>query len=246
MTDADFKVKFCIDKIKIRAEQSRAEQQQTKTLKLFGGRDECLNNNHIDYFGLLLKNCSEYHPRESWRIHCPDTIEPVSEDQEHIQILYSCNDIKTNINGHWVCSYYNTKTIYIYDSLNLKWLHVHHKIYLEKLYPFYTFEKKSIQFPKVQEQSNKNDSGVFAIAFAVSLLFGLQPNTIMYDHSLMRQHLTQIFQSNKIEHFPRIIRPADPKQLFSLEEVQKRKLLAKKQRKFRLEKREEKKSTNIC
>lgn len=31
---------------------------------------------------------------------------------------------------------------------------MHHKIYLEKLYPFYFFDKKPIKFPKVQLQTN--------------------------------------------------------------------------------------------
>ena len=120
----------------------------------------------------------------------------------------------TNKNGNWVCSYYNSKMIYIYDSLNLKRLHVHHRIYLEKLYPFYLFDKKPIQFPTVQLQPNSNDCGVFAIAFAVSLLFGLKPNTIKYDHSVMRQHLIKIFETNIIEHFPQDLTYGLPKQVY--------------------------------
>jgi len=167
-------------------------------------RGEWLEDIHIDYFNLLLKSCSEYRPRESWKIQCPDRIEPVPKNQKHIQILHSCSDIVTNLDGHWVCSYYDIKMIYIYDSLNMKRLHAHHKIYLEKLYPFYSVDKQPVQFPMVQSQPNGNDCGVFAIAFAVSLLFDLQPNRIIYDHNLMRQHLAEMFQSKKIEHFPQI------------------------------------------
>lgn len=91
-------------------------------------------NIHIDHFGLLLKSCSEYRPRETWRIQCPDRIwriqypELFVKHQKHIQILHSCSDIVTNENGHWICSYYDTKAFYIYDSLNLKRLHTHRKI----------------------------------------------------------------------------------------------------------------------
>ncbi|KAM0727867.1 hypothetical protein ACS0PU_005336 [Formica fusca] len=190
--------------------------------------DKWLEDIHIDHFGLLLKSCLEYQPRETWRIQCPDTIESVCKEQKHIQILHSCSDMITNENGHWVCSYYDTKAIYIYDSLNLKRLHAHHKIYLDKLYPFYPFDKKPVRFPLIQNQSNSFDCDVFAIAFAVSLLFGLRPDTVMYDHTLMRQHLAHMFQLEKIEHFPRIIRPNDPKKLFSLDEIQKKEALAKK------------------
>jgi len=207
--------------------------------------DKWLEDVHIDYFGLLLKSCSEYQPRETWRIQCPDTIEFVCKDQKHIQILYNCSDIITNENGHWVCSYYDTKVIYIYDSLNLKRLHAYHKIYLENLYPFYSFDKKPIRFPTVQNQSNAYDCGVFAIAFAVSLLFGLRPDTVMYDHALMRQHLAQMFELNKIEHFPRIIRSSDPKELFTLDQIQKRGALANKKRKRRQKKAEQEKSVDL-
>jgi len=95
----------------------------------------------------------------------------------------------------------------------MKRLHTHHKIYLERLYPFYSFDKQPVQFPIVQLQPNGNDCGVFAIAFAVSLLFNLQPNKIIYDHNLMRQHLAEIFQSNRIKHFPQIAGLIDLKQI---------------------------------
>lgn len=63
-------------------------------------RGEWLENIHIDYFGLLLKNCSEYRPCESWKVQCPDRIEPIPKNQKHIQILHSWNDIATNLDGH--------------------------------------------------------------------------------------------------------------------------------------------------
>lgn len=49
----------------------------------------------------------------------------------------------------------------------------------------------------------------------------------------MRPHLIQIFQLNKIKHFPRIIKPNDPKELFILDAIKKRKELAKKKRERR-------------
>jgi len=105
--------------------------------------------------------------------------------------------------------------------------------------------KKSVKFPIVQSQSNAYDCGVFAIAFAVSLLFGLRPDTVIYDHTLMRQHLAQMFELNKIEHFPRIIRFTDPKELFTLDQIQKREALANKKRKRRQKKAEQEKSVNL-
>ncbi|XP_011690285.1 PREDICTED: uncharacterized protein LOC105451500 [Wasmannia auropunctata] len=206
-------------------------------------KDEPLNDAHIDYFGSLLKNCSDYQPRESWEIQCPDLIEPVFKDQKHIQLLYSCSDTISNSTRHWVCSYYDKRRIYIYDSLNLKQLPEHYKVFLDKLYPFHPFKKKPVVFPKVQEQSSSNDSGVFAIAFAVSLLFNVKPDTVMYDKNLMREHLRQMFQLKKLEHFPRIIRPGDPPKLFSLEELRRRRILADKRRERRQRSKKRKESS---
>ncbi|XP_053996975.1 uncharacterized protein LOC128886292 [Hylaeus anthracinus] len=64
--------------------------------------------------------------------------------------------------------------------------------------------EKLIEFPHVQAQLNSRDCGVFAIGFAVSLLFNISPDKVTYNHALMRQHLIKMFKSNRIEHFPRI------------------------------------------
>jgi len=50
----------------------------------------------------------------------------------------------------------------------------------------------------VQRQPNYN--GVFAIAFATSLLFNIKPDKVKYEHKLMRSHLIKILETN--EHFP--------------------------------------------
>src|SRR5580765_4860906 len=157
-------------------------------------RGEWLTDMHMEQFHHLVQTYSNYKPVETWRIQCLDTIQPVPESKKHIQILHSTS--------HWVCSYYDTKNIFIYDLLNNKKLHRHHEQFLRKLFPTYNFEKNPVQFPTVQNQANCNDCGVFAIAFAISLLFNIKPEKVRYNHSLMRSHLLKIFESNVIEHFP--------------------------------------------
>ena len=131
---------------------------------------EWLTDMHMEHFGHLLQNCSEFRPVETWRVQCLDTIQPMPIDKKHIQILHSSS---SPFDGHWVCSYYNMKHIFIYDSLNSKKFHEHHKKFLTRLFPTYNFEKHPVKFPTVQRQPNSNDCGVFAIAFAISLLFNL-------------------------------------------------------------------------
>ncbi|KYN14475.1 hypothetical protein ALC57_13321 [Trachymyrmex cornetzi] len=142
-------------------------------------RGDWLTDVHMDYFQRLLASCSDYRPVETWRIQLLNTIQPV-----------------------WTLGFYNRKNIFIYDSLNNKMLHKQHELFLKKLFPTYEFDKNPVKFPKVQCQPNCNDCGVFAIAFATSLLFNLKPDKVTYDHKLMRSHLIKIFETNIIVHFP--------------------------------------------
>lgn len=145
-----------------------------------------LEGDHMERFANLLKKYSDYDMQGTWKVQHRDTIIPVSPNTQHIQILHSCENVHTNEDGHWICSYYNRHSILIYDSANKNKLHRHHKIYLEKLFPFYPFDKKSVKFIRVQHQSNGNDCGVFAIAFAITLLFELRPEKVKYDIYQMR------------------------------------------------------------
>ena len=57
----------------------------------------------------------------------------------------------------------------------------------------------------VQQQTNSCDCGVFAIAFLVDLLFGVDPTTVKFDVGKMRSHLYSCLQSGKFEHpFPKV------------------------------------------
>lgn len=76
--------------------------------------------------------------------------------------------------------------------------------------------KNPITFLTVQQQPNGNDCGVFAIAFAVSLLFNIEPDKVRYDPNLMRQHLIKTFESNVIEHFPQDLKYGVPEKELSL------------------------------
>ena len=108
----------------------------------------------------------------------PGTTQPVPENQDHIQILHQSEDFKTSAGGPWVCSFYkhDERRVHIYDSFNSSKLHSHHKTFLQELYPFLnkrdgTIDEEFIEFPRVHAEPNTRDCGVFAIAFAVSLLF---------------------------------------------------------------------------
>ena len=56
--------------------------------------------------------------------------------------------------------------------------------------------------PKVQRQSNGSSCGLYAIAFAASILTGKCPTSVTYEQSEMREHLNKCFKNKKMEEFP--------------------------------------------
>ena len=177
--------------------KKRREMTLSSEQKSIIAQGEWLNDLHMDHFNHLLEKYSAYRPVGTWRVQTIDRVQPIPTNKKHIQILPV-----TRLGLHWTCCYYDTKDIYIYDSFNSKMLSDCQKQFLDKLFPTYDFIKCPVKFPFVQEQPNTHDCGVFAIAFAVSLFFNTKPENVRYDVSLMRSHLIQMFESNKIEHFP--------------------------------------------
>jgi len=59
-----------------------------------------------------------------------------------------------------------------------------------------------LQVIPVQQQNNGYDCGLFAAAFATSLVCGVQPETVHFDISRMRNHLSDCLRAGKMEIFP--------------------------------------------
>lgn len=160
-----------------------------------------LTDVHINVFNNILRNIRYCSPRGFSRLrHHDETIEPVSCHEKHIEIL----DVSENQNGHWVCSFYDGNKVFIYDSLNSKLLNENCNVFLKKLYPFYDFKNLKVTFSQVQHQSNIIDCGIFAIAYAVSLVYNCNPETIRYYKPAMRLHLLSIFNAKSLQLFPSI------------------------------------------
>ena len=51
---------------------------------------------------------------------------------------------------------------------------------------------------KYQKQKGSKDCGVFAIAIATSLSFGLCPTNLLFRQDLMRSHLVNCFNKNNV------------------------------------------------
>ena len=59
-----------------------------------------------------------------------------------------------------------------------------------------------VELPYVQQQVRVNDSGLFAIAFAVHLARGEDLTTPKYDQQQMREHLAKCFRRKSLTPFP--------------------------------------------
>ncbi|XP_032458125.1 uncharacterized protein LOC116418298 [Nasonia vitripennis] len=159
----------------------------------------CLNDEHIDYFHTMLQQLSAYQPYSTLYLQNISKISHINENNKHIQILFQ----RGSTIGHFVCTYYDTSTLFVYDSMNNKELHSDISIVLKTLHPYcFNEQKKPIIFQTVQSQKNATDCGVYSIAYAVTLLFGYRPETMVYNNSEMRKHLLKIFETRTIEHFP--------------------------------------------
>ena len=167
----------------------------------------CLSDTHVDLFHSILRSHSEFEPRstlivqhivknpQSSRLRCID------RNVRHLQLSHSCDDLcKDCVNGHWICCYYDTAAIFIYDSLNSRRLHVNNELFLKKLFPYFNEIPK--YFKTVQNQNNGRDCGVLAMAFATSIVFQQNPSQITYDLEKIRPHLYDMFERNTLIHFP--------------------------------------------
>ena len=111
------------------------------------------------------------------------------------------------INSHWVTSCSINGSILLYDSMYNK-LDSHLINQLARCYK--NFADYNCEFPpsvvvnikSVQQQTGSLDCGLFAIANAVHLAFGKQPETISYNQNFMRQHLEKMFHARQFKPFP--------------------------------------------
>ena len=63
-------------------------------------------------------------------------------------------------------------------------------------------EELIVKLMPVQHQTNSNDCGLFALAFATDFAEGTDPSERNYDEKALRNHLLQCFRNNEINQFP--------------------------------------------
>ena len=114
---------------------------------------------------------------------------------EFVQILHTGN-------AHWVCVSSVgclPGMVNLYDSL------FHDIIELEVEEQIHNLMGASfigINTLPVQQQKNGSDCGVFAIAFATCIVYGIKPEEVSFDVPKMRPHLVECLRSYTILPFP--------------------------------------------
>ena len=108
-------------------------------------------------------------------------------------------------NKHWLCVSTMSSlpdTIDIYDSLRMKRISTH---VIKQCSLLLNSQEKTIflRAMQAQQQSGGSDCGLFAIANATELCFGLQPSHSVYNQSSMREHLINCFSHHKLLPFPK-------------------------------------------
>ena len=101
-----------------------------------------------------------------------------------------------NFSGHWALSHLREGVVFLYDSLQPKTIHPDLQKQILALYG-----KRLVRVPPVQIQKGSTDCGCFAIAFCVSLLYGDDPTTLVYEQKKMREHITACLSSEHLLHF---------------------------------------------
>ena len=132
-----------------------------------------------------------------------DVIHP---NAQYIQILNSASNL------HWVCvantnqNKSSNEEHYLYDSyakLSEKYIPSDITSQIAS-YSCHPDPELVLHVTSVQQQNNSVDCGLYAIAFATSLCYGHDPESIVFDHSLMRSHLIKCIQDGDMTPFPSI------------------------------------------
>ena len=115
---------------------------------------------------------------------------------EFVQLLHTGQD-------HWVCVSSIgciPGTVRLFDSLYHDIISQEVEDQVKDLVLAESFQK--LEYAPCQQQRNGSDCGVFAIAFATSLVFGSNPQNLNFDITKMRPHLVACLQAGLMSEFP--------------------------------------------
>ena len=125
----------------------------------------------------------------------------VLQGKEHKEPTTNSTQI-LHVNGnHWVCAATTVKgkQVNVYDSSFVSWDQASYKA----LQLQFHCSMCNIKFVDgVQKQTGASDCGLFAIAYATTLVFKGNPSQMKYNQKLMCKHLLNCFIVKTMEPFP--------------------------------------------
>lgn len=132
-----------------------------------------------------------------------DFATPMNETLPDLQVLHRVKYENNIPIDYWVCSYWDTQHVYIYDHSPEKAYDDKYDFILKQLYPHYFNAGGKVKFPEVicHTRAN-NDSYIFAVANLIALHFNKKPEDMNYNLKAMRNHLKKIIKNETIEPFP--------------------------------------------
>ena len=104
--------------------------------------------------------------------------------------------------GHWVTSYYNAniRQVFVYDSLQS---YNHYLQVKEQIRLIYGEEMASnFNYVSMTQQNRMPFCGVLAVAFAVSIYCGMDPEKLNFDILKAKNHLRMCLSAGQIQPFP--------------------------------------------
>ncbi len=110
-----------------------------------------------------------------------------------------------HINNHWVTSQLVDGKVVLYDSNYKQTIRIPHALQkqLKEIYELYIEDGKLVvEVAPVQKQKGGRDCGGFAIAFAVELGYGDQPQNQVYVQSKLRRHIVDCLDRGYFVPFP--------------------------------------------
>ena len=156
---------------------------------------EMLNDEHVNFAQQLLKaQFSSLNGLRSTLLQSKK--QPLSECSQALQIIHSRGN-------HWIAAStvsISDGTVRVYDSV-YDTLDEDTKSIISAIFHSNHFPHIKVVVP-IQKQKGGRDCGLFSIANITAVAFHLDPTTITFDQTIMRQHLVQCMEKHALMPFP--------------------------------------------
>ena len=171
-----------------------------KSIQLVKTPGAWLDDAALDTFLEILRRNSTYDILSVLSVELPHCVGKVKNDKD-IQILGG------NCIQHWRCYFYSGNQLVIFDSLYqpcYNSLSEQEKVFIQLRYP--ELSTRHIKSVTVQKQPDGASCGVYAAAFATSLILGRDPSTERYSSNAMkmRENFANVISRKEITPFPTV------------------------------------------